>query len=128
MTGEKIYSETLYYAKRVSAGGGQRVFKQILPDGIPTELSPGSSQKLRNHSPDGFQWSYCGSGPAQLALALLLDVTSDPEMAMAHYQDFKFDKVAAWGEEWRITSREILDWLKEEQSQALERAANSSRN
>lgn len=35
-------------------------------------LSPDKSQKVWNHSPDGFNWGYGGSGPAQLALALLL--------------------------------------------------------
>ena len=28
---------------------------------------------LWNHSPTGFEWGYCGSGPAQLALAILAD-------------------------------------------------------
>ena len=29
---------------------------------------------LFNHSPTGFEWGYAGSGPAQLALALLADM------------------------------------------------------
>lgn len=33
-------------------------------------LSPKKSQKICNHSPDGFSWGYGGSGPAQLALGL----------------------------------------------------------
>ncbi|GAJ01677.1 unnamed protein product, partial [marine sediment metagenome] len=32
-------------------------------------LYPGKSQRVWNHSPDGFSWGYEGSGPAQLALA-----------------------------------------------------------
>jgi len=28
---------------------------------------------VRNHSPDGFEWGYGGSGPAQLSLALAID-------------------------------------------------------
>jgi len=28
---------------------------------------------IRNHSPTGFEWGYNGSGPAQLALALVAD-------------------------------------------------------
>src|SRR5204863_5783137 len=35
-------------------------------------LRPGRSQRVINHSPDGFAWGYGGSGPAQLALAILL--------------------------------------------------------
>lgn len=124
----QVYPETLYYAKRISAGGHQPVYKKLLPDGEPTELSPIPSQKLRNHSPDGFQWGYSGSGPSQLSLALLLDVTGNPELAQSYYQDFKFNTVASWGEEWSITSQEILEWLARAQAQELQKAAMSSRN
>lgn len=58
-------------------------------------LSPTASQKLRNHSPDGFNWGYGGSGPAQLALAILL-VYMVAEEALSIYQDFKFKVVAGW--------------------------------
>ena len=56
-------------------------------------LSPGASQKVRNHSPEGFAWSYNGSGPAQLALALCLKLT-DKESAGWLYQTFKREKIA----------------------------------
>ncbi len=95
-----------YRGVRHSAGcGDQEVTKD---DGI---LSPIPSQQLWNHSPDGFNWGYGGSGPAQLALALLYDVTKDKEIALAHHQDFKWACVAGWGENWMITTQEILDWL-----------------
>lgn len=32
---------------------------------------------LRNHSPTGAEWGYGGSGPAQLALAILSDALGD---------------------------------------------------
>jgi len=122
----QLYPEALYYGRRVSEGGHQPVFQKLLPDGEPEELSPVPSQKLYNHSPDGFQWGYGGSGPAQLALALLLDATSDPDTAQAHYQDFKRGNVAGWGESWSITRNEILAWLKEEQKRAvLERLSSN---
>jgi hypothetical protein len=38
----------------------------------PRKLDP--RLDLYNHSPTGFAWGYGGSGPAQLALALLADV------------------------------------------------------
>ena len=48
---------------------------------------------LRNHSPSGFEWGFGGSGPAQLALAILCDHLGDvlgighgDELAQAHYQ------------------------------------------
>ncbi|MEO8853616.1 MAG: DUF6166 domain-containing protein [Ginsengibacter sp.] len=52
------------------------------------ELLPDKSQKVRNHSPDGFSWGYGGSGPAQLALAILLEYMS-VEDAGKYYQEFK---------------------------------------
>lgn len=45
-------------------------------------------QDLRNHSPDGFAWGYGGSGPAQLALAILTYEVGE-ELALIHYQEFK---------------------------------------
>ena len=48
-------------------------------------LSPERSLKVYNHSPTGFSWGYLGSGPAQLALAIMLELTDQPH----HYQDFK---------------------------------------
>jgi hypothetical protein len=99
------------------------LFEGIGPDNVLSgvivtkdgqELSPKASQKLINHSPDGFNWSYGGSGPAQLALALLLDVTGDPEVAKQHYQNFKWRFVAGWGDSWQITGDEIKQWLQKE--------------
>jgi hypothetical protein len=75
-------------------------------------LSPAPSQKLYNHSPDGFQWGYGGSGPAQLALALLLDATGDPELSFELHQDFKWAFVATWAEKWEITTEQIKAWIK----------------
>jgi hypothetical protein len=55
------------------------------------ELRPAKSLKLFSHSPEGFNWGYAGSGPAQLALAILLELLGDKdaETAVAWHQDFK---------------------------------------
>lgn len=88
--------------------GGQLVMRD------DTILTPDASQGIHNHSPDGFNWGYGGSGPAQLALALLLDVTGDPAVALAHHQDFKWQYVAGWpkGSDWEISSEEIEGWIR----------------
>src|SRR5580658_956339 len=59
--------------------------------------------ELRNHSPTGFAWGYSGSGPAQLALAILMDAAGEPALALRHYQEFKFRFVSGWDDTWRIT-------------------------
>ena len=75
-------------------------------------LDPKPSQKLYNHSPNGFNWGYEGLGPAQLALALLLDATGDRDIALSYYQSFKRNVVAKWERRWYITDRDIKNWLK----------------
>jgi Family of unknown function (DUF6166) len=64
---------------------------------------------LFNHSPTGFSWGYGGSGPAQLALALLADALADADRAVRLHQEFKFKVVACWpeGERWWITTDQI---------------------
>lgn len=97
---------TTYKGFKHSACGPQLVVKD---DDV---LSPHPSQELYNHSPDGFQWGYEGSGPAQLALALLYDVTGDRELSLSRHQNFKREFVARWGDEWEITSEDILNWIE----------------
>jgi hypothetical protein len=69
---------------------------------------------LFNHSPTGFSWGYGGSGPAQLALALLADSLGDNDRAIRLHQDFKFKVVACWpeGERWWITTEQITAVVK----------------
>ncbi len=69
------------------------------------------SLKIRNHSPDGFSWGYSGSGPAQLALAMLLKET-DHVRAEKYYMDFKNDIIAGFDKEgFTFTSVLISEWL-----------------
>ena len=65
--------------------------RQVWIDG--REISPARSQAVWNHSPDGFNWGYGGSGPAQLALAILLEAGVPQERAV---RAFKWAHVAHW--------------------------------
>lgn len=51
-------------------------------------------QDLRNHSPDGPNWGYSGSGPAQCALAICCDLLGDDRQALRVYQEFKSQYIA----------------------------------
>lgn len=75
-------------------------------------LLPGPSQKIWNHSPNGFNWGYAGSGPSQLALAILLDFTGDPQIAQRFYQEFKSDVVANLADAWNLPAEQIESWLE----------------
>jgi hypothetical protein len=69
---------------------------------------------LRVHSPTGFSWGYHGSGPAQLALAILAHATGDDRPALIWYQSFKRHYVANWpqGQPWRMDRAEVLAWVE----------------
>lgn len=67
---------------------------------------------LRNHSPTGFAHGYFGSGPSQLALALLADALADHERALRLYMQFKTEFVARWPQDdgWTIAEDFIRAW------------------
>ena len=57
------------------------------------EITPEKSLSVMKHSPSGFAWGYGGSGPAQLALAILLDLV-DKKSALNWYHDLKVSFIA----------------------------------
>ena len=75
---------------------------------------------LWNHSPTGFEWGYGGSGPAQLALAILADHCESDEQALNFHQRFKWAVVAGLPHRgWTLTSEEIeqaLHRLREQEA------------
>jgi hypothetical protein len=73
---------------------------------------------LWNHSPTGFEWGYGGSGPAQLALAILADHCQDNERALNFYHRFKWAVVAGLSYSgWTLTTEEIELVLQQLQDQ-----------
>jgi hypothetical protein len=75
---------------------------------------------LWNHSPSGFEWGYGGSGPAQLALAILADHLGDDQEALNFYQRFKWAVIAELpGLGWTLTSRDIDQLLRNLQEAEL---------
>jgi len=58
-------------------------------------------------SRNGFEWSYEGSEPSQLALALLVDHLGDAERARSLAPAFMRAVVANFDNEWQMTSADI---------------------
>ena len=72
---------------------------------------------LRNHSPTGFAWGYGGSGPAQLALAILADASADDITAQQCYQQFKCERIATLPRgAWEMEASDVLEWLQANQT------------
>lgn len=66
-----------------------------------------SRHDLKGLSKTGFEWTYEGAGPAQLALALLADHLGDDEAALREYERFMREVVAQLDNAWRLTSDDI---------------------
>jgi len=84
-------------------GGRSLAGAQVTVDGKP--LDPRFD--LKRLSPTGFEWTYEGNGPAQLALALLADHLGDDAKALRLYEPFMRAVVAELDNAWRLTSSDI---------------------
>ena len=62
---------------------------------------------LKRLSPTGFEWTYEGAGPAQLALALLADHLGDDGRALALYERFMRHLIAELDNSWELSSADI---------------------
>jgi len=68
---------------------------------------------LRTHNSTEFEWGCCGSGSAQLALAILADHLGDDEQALRYYQRFKWSVIAQLApKRWVLTGREVHEALQ----------------
>lgn len=138
--------EIVYVGLR--APNGKTIVLVEQRDGMVIRQEPlhaGPSQKLWNHSPTGFEWGYGGSGPAQLALAILLDalgrgpftVSSKfvdehrslsprnvaQQLAIRFHQDFKRDHICRLDHGgWRLRLADVRLFL----SHAQERLDSSN--
>ncbi len=88
---------------KVYEGGRSLDGAVVTVDGV--ELNPRFD--LKRFSPAGFEWTYEGDGPRQLALALLADHLGNGAQALALTEKFMRDVVAELDNAWVLTSDEI---------------------
>ena len=60
----------------------------------------------------GFEWTYDGESPQQLALAILFDHLGDKDRAIALSQSYMKDVVANLDNDWTLTSDDIDGYLR----------------
>jgi hypothetical protein len=90
-------------------GDGRVVVRAYDEEGAAHQLAPRND--LDNHSPDGFEWGYAGSGPAQLALAILADALGDDQRAIRLHQPFKAHFVQNFPKEsWEMQASDVRIW------------------
>ncbi len=80
---------------------------KVTVDGAPLDPGTGVAEFTKN----GFEWSYEGPEPRQLALALLVDHLGENEKAKGLVEPFMQAVVANFGNEWEMTSADIDEAL-----------------
>jgi hypothetical protein len=76
---------------------------QVQVDGNPLA----QRTDLKAYSKNGFEWSYEGPEPAQLAFAILVDHLGDAQRAEALHEAFMREIVANFDNSWELTSADI---------------------
>ncbi len=94
---------------RLYEGGRSLAGAVVTVDGAP--LDPRFD--IKRFSPTGFEWTYEGDGPRQLALALLADHLDDSARALALTEGFMRKVVAVLDNAWQLTSDEIEAALRD---------------
>jgi hypothetical protein len=91
-----------------------RVYVGVIEDWVVAYPLPHNER----HSPDGFEWGYAGSGPADLARSILthaleLEGAEAEAIHPALYQRFKFDKIVPLDRDanWEMSRDEVLGWV-----------------
>ena len=76
---------------------------KVTVDGAPLDPCVAVTEFSKN----GFEWSYEGPEPRQLALALLVDHLGDKEKAKTNVEPFMRGVVANFDNEWEMTSADL---------------------
>jgi hypothetical protein len=87
----------------------------VTVDGAP--LSP--HYDVRQFTKRGFEWTYEGTSPQQLALAILFEHTGDRERAVALSEPFMKDVIANLDNDWQLTGDEVETYLRQRGAKLL---------
>jgi Family of unknown function (DUF6166) len=80
----------------------------VTVDGAP--LSP--HYEVKQFTRRGFEWTYDGASPQQLALAILFEHTGDKDRAVALSESYMKDVIANLDNDWRLTGDEVDAYLR----------------
>ena len=113
------------YTGKIINDGVIKDVDRVVTNGSGKRLNLEASLRVVNHSPTGFCWGYGGSGPAQLALAILLDhFNGDRDRALSLYQDFKSKVIAGlpMDSDFVLTDEQVESTISEIDIERMKRA------
>ena len=67
--------------------------------------------EVKRFTKQGFEWTYEGESPQQLALAVLYDHLGDKDRAIALSEKYMKDVIANLDNDWTLTGGDINAWL-----------------
>lgn len=105
-----------YVGKRMESGPCRvSVVVEVLSGPYSGTQASHDLRHVCRHSPDGFQWGYGGSGPADLARSILFNVLGEyaKERVERLYQDFKWKFIAPVQGDLEILEEDVLAWVKD---------------
>jgi len=68
--------------------------------------------EVRQFTKRGFEWTYEGTSPRQLALAILFDHLGDKERAVALSEPYMKDVIANLDNDWQLTGDEVEAYVR----------------
>jgi len=68
--------------------------------------------EVKQFTKRGFEWTYDGTSPRQLALAILFDYLGDKERAVALSEPYMKDVVANLDNDWQLTGEEVEAYVR----------------
>lgn len=84
------------------------------------ELELPSRSEIYSASKDGFDWGYVGSGPMQLAFAMLYQL-SDENFSKKHASEFANDVVKKLNSrDWLLSASDVVAWIEKRQESQTE--------
>lgn len=109
------YRNNIYFVKRGELQMKIYLGKRVKPSNIVLVKELESKEDFKPlfhliyHSPDGFEWGYGGSGPADLALSILFDYFKQDKLrAFGYHQIFKQEFIVPLKDDhWVISEKEI---------------------
>jgi hypothetical protein len=75
--------------------------------------------EIKRFAKFGFEWTYEGDSPRQLALAILFDFTADKGCAIDLSESYMKDVVANFDNDWMLTGEDIAAYLRDHGAGAL---------
>src|SRR6516162_3001753 len=80
----------------------------VTVDGKPLD----EHYEVKRFAKYGFEWTYEGESPQQLALAILFDYLGDKQRSIALSQPFMKEIVANFDNDWTLTDAQIEAFLR----------------